>query len=93
MNPIAVCDIMGLSKTMNPRKGSGMKIGMYMNPYDERYARLGDKRFEMFAASGFEAVDYNIMNTDSEIYTCEEKVLMRHAVRFLLAQTLVSPAV
>ena len=48
-----------------------MKIGMYMNPYDERYARLGDGRFEMLARSGFSTVDYNIANTDSELYTCD----------------------
>ena len=58
-----------------------MKIGISINPYDERYARLGDGKYNMIAESGFSAIDYHISNTDSEIYTCDEAELAAQMAR------------
>lgn len=48
-----------------------MKIGIIYKPYDKSgYARFGEGRFRKIREHGFEAIDYNLVNTQDEIFTC-----------------------
>ncbi|MBQ9940901.1 MAG: sugar phosphate isomerase/epimerase [Clostridia bacterium] len=49
-----------------------MKIGITFNPYDNAYARFGKQKFSKIAQHGFSAVDYNMADTGSDIYTASE---------------------
>lgn len=45
-----------------------MKIGILYQPYGNGYARFGNERFAKIAQHGFAAIDYNMSDTDIEIY-------------------------
>lgn len=44
-------------------------IGITFNPYGMTYARYGNKKFFTIKAHGYSAVDYNMANTETELYT------------------------
>ncbi len=50
-----------------------MKIGAVYHPEFVGRERFGNKRFSIFAGSGYDAIDYNMTNTEREIYTCSEE--------------------
>ena len=52
-----------------------MKIGTVYHPEFVGRERFGDKRFSIFSGSGYDAIDYNMTNTEREIYTCSEEEL------------------
>ncbi len=62
-----------------------MKIAISFNPYDRGYGRYGNDKFSIIKRQGYDAVDYSIANTDTELYRlpenemeqklCEEKML------------------
>ena len=47
-----------------------MKIGISIYPSRERYIRFGDRKFEIIKQCGFDAVDYNLADTETALYTC-----------------------
>lgn len=61
-----------------------MKIGFSYDPGSKGFPRYGNKRFQKIAQCGFSAIDYNMANTDTDIYTCSiselrEKMLQEKA--------------
>lgn len=51
-----------------------MKIGIYFNPFDKGLARFDDK-FSKISKCGFSAVDYNMADTNTELYTLDYEKL------------------
>lgn len=50
-----------------------MKIGCSYYPFEAgHFARFGEKRFEMLRACGFDAMDYNLADTETWLYTAPE---------------------
>lgn len=47
-----------------------MKIGISYDPHANGFIRYGSRRFLKIAQCGFSAIDYNMANTDTDIYTC-----------------------
>ena len=54
-----------------------MKIGISFSPYGRAYGRYGKEKFLKVKQHGYDAVDYNIANTDSELYSVNEDQLKR----------------
>jgi sugar phosphate isomerase/epimerase len=54
-----------------------MKIGISFNPYGRTYGRYDERKFLKIKQHGYDAVDYNIANTDSELYSVNEDELRR----------------
>ena len=54
-----------------------MKIGISFNPYNNEYARFGNEKFAKIAQHGFSAVDYNMADTDIEIYKLNDSELKK----------------
>lgn len=52
-----------------------MKIGILYFPYGDAYARYGKEAFAKMKAAGFSAVDYNMAETETELYTLSETEL------------------
>ena len=50
-----------------------MKIGTVYHPEFMGRERFGDSRFFILADSGYDAIDYNMTNTERNIYTCSEE--------------------
>lgn len=46
-----------------------MIIGIYLLPYAHGYARFGKKKYSKIAQHGFSAVDFNMSDTETELYT------------------------
>lgn len=49
-----------------------MKIGILFDPYGKVHARYGKEAFAKIKSAGFSAVDYNISNTGTELYSLNE---------------------
>lgn len=49
-----------------------MKIGIGFNPYGNGHARYGDDKFVKIRKHGFSAIDFNMANTETDIYTLSE---------------------
>ena len=45
-----------------------MKTGILYKPYGRQFARFGNERFKVIRELGFSSVDYNICDTDYELY-------------------------
>lgn len=61
-----------------------MKIGIVHKPYDKRgYVRFGDKCFRKIREHGFEAIDYNLADTQTEIFATS----MQQAARMLAEES------
>ena len=54
-----------------------MKIGICFKPYSNEYARFGNEKFAKIAQHGFSAVDYNMSDTDIEIYKLNDSALKK----------------
>ncbi len=54
-----------------------MKIGISFNPYGRTYGRYDERKFLKIKQHGYDAVDYSIANTDSELYSVNEDELRR----------------
>ena len=51
-----------------------MKIGINTSSFDKRgFGRFGENTYNELKESGFSAVDFGMMNTESEIYTLNQK--------------------
>lgn len=51
-----------------------MKIGMYVAAFDEKgYGRFGEEKFKKIKSHGFDAIDYNISNTQTALYTLSDE--------------------
>ena len=46
-----------------------MKIGISFDPYANTYARYGKNKFLIIKQYGYAAADYNISDTNSELYS------------------------
>ena len=57
-----------------------MKIGMYLVAFDnEGYGSFGDEKFLKVKSHGFDAIDYNISNTETLLYSLNDKELEKFA--------------
>lgn len=61
-----------------------MRIGISIDPYSNGYARFGGAKYLRIAQDGFSAIDYNMADTDIELYSmsdaeAEEKMLAEKA--------------
>ena len=56
-----------------------MKIGIEFNIFNSGYCRYGDKKYIKLKEHGFSCIDFNMSNTNTEIYTSPEsdKLLLR----------------
>ena len=56
-----------------------MKIGIEFNIFNSGYCRYGDKKYIKLKEHGFSCIDFNMSNTNTEIYTFPEsdKLLLR----------------
>lgn len=54
-----------------------MKIGITLDPYGAKHARYGKDVFAKLRSQGYRAVDFNLQNTDTEIYSSSEEDLCR----------------
>ncbi len=52
-----------------------MKIGIGFNPYGNEHARYGSERFVKVRQHGFSAIDYNMANTERDVYALSESEL------------------
>ena len=50
-----------------------MKIGALVKFYESGYNRYGDEKYKKIKEHGFDCVDLNIMNTETEIYQTSEE--------------------
>ncbi len=49
-----------------------MKIGIYFDPHKNGYARFGKMKFSKIAQHGFLAIDYNMADTETEIFSLND---------------------
>ena len=59
-----------------------MKIGILFIPYGNTYSRYGKDKYLKIKQHGYDAVDYHIASTDSDLYTLsymslKEKLLLK----------------
>lgn len=59
-----------------------MKIGIGFNPYGNGHARYGDDKFVKIKKHGFSAIDFNMANTETDIYTLPEDDLCEKMTAF-----------
>ena len=52
-----------------------MKIGITFNPYGNTYSRYGKQKFLKLKQHGYDAVDYNLADTETALYCLDEKEL------------------
>lgn len=52
-----------------------MKIGISVNPYGRTYGRYKEGKFLKIKQHGYDAVDYNIADTNSELYSANKNEL------------------
>ena len=53
-----------------------MKIGMFSSAFDEKsYGRFGDDKFKKIKSHGFDAIDYNIADTNTKLYSLSDEEL------------------
>lgn len=52
-----------------------MKIGINVSPYEHTYGRYGKDKFLKIKRHGYDAIDYNIADTDTELYSANESEL------------------
>jgi len=50
-----------------------MKIGALLKFYESGYNRYGDEKYKKIKEHGFDCVDFNIMNTETELYQADEE--------------------
>ena len=50
-----------------------MKIGISLNPYGDTYGRYGNDKFSVIRKHGYNAVDYDIADTTTELYSLNGK--------------------
>ena len=53
-----------------------MKIGISFNPYGSTYGRYGIEKFAKLKQHGYDAVDYNLADTNTELYHLNEQDLI-----------------
>ncbi len=58
-----------------------MKTGLGMNMYSRAEKRWGDEKYKKIKSFGFDAVDFDMINTDGEFYTCSENELINLCAR------------
>ena len=51
------------------------KIGICCLPYENTYGRYGDDKFIKIKQHGYNSVDYNVSDTDCELYSMDEAAL------------------
>ena len=49
-----------------------MKIGVLVKFYESGYNRYGDEKYKKIKEHGFDCVDLNIVNTETELYNASE---------------------
>ena len=56
-----------------------MKIGIEFNMYNSGYCRYGDEKYRKLKEHGFSCIDFNMANTNTEIYTSHaaDELLLR----------------
>ena len=56
-----------------------MKIGIEFNILSSGYCRYGDKKYNKLKEHGFSCVDFNMANTNTDIYTspASDELLLR----------------
>ena len=59
------------------RAGQKLKTGICVDPYGSKYASYGAEKYEKIRQHGFEAVDFSIADTGSELYRMGETELKR----------------
>ena len=52
-----------------------MKIGISFNPYGNTYGRYEEEKFSKIKQHGYDAVDYNLADTNIELYSLNENEL------------------
>ena len=50
-----------------------MKIGALLKFYESGYNRYGDEKYNKIKEFGFDCVDFNIVNTETELYQADEE--------------------
>ena len=53
-----------------------MKIGISFNPYGNTYGRYGEGKFAKIKQHGYGAVDYNLADTNTELYRLNDQELI-----------------
>lgn len=56
-----------------------MKIGIGCDPYGKTYGRYGNDKFSIIKQHGYDAVDYTIADTNTELYSLNEEDLKQKA--------------
>ncbi len=51
------------------------KIGISFKPYVMTYGRYGKDKFLKLKEHGYDAVDYNLFDTDTELYSLNDDAL------------------
>lgn len=64
-----------------------MKIGISFDPYANTYARYGKNKFLIIKQYGYAAADYNISDTNSELYSLSYLELKRKLLLSRVATT------
>ena len=54
-----------------------MKIGISLNPYGDTYGRYGNDKFSVIRKHGYNAVDYDIADTTTELYSLNDRALIQ----------------
>ena len=54
-----------------------IKIGISFNPYGKTYGRYGNAKFSIIKQHGYDAADYNISDTNIELYRLNEDDFIR----------------
>ena len=62
-----------------------MKIGIGFNSYGNEHMRYGKEKFKMLKKHGFSAIDFNMANTETDIYTLSEDDLCEKMTAFKTA--------
>ncbi len=59
-------------RKMRSNKASDVKIGIELNIFNSGYCRYGDQKYIKLKGHGFSCVDFNMANTNTELYTSPE---------------------
>lgn len=59
------------------QSGGHVKTGMSFSPYENTYGRYGAAKFSVLRQHGYNAADYNLCDTDTELYHLDETALER----------------
>lgn len=63
----------GALRLPNFERGNVMESTLKIGVCEKEYARWGDERFHKLKEHGFSHIDYDMSNTESKMYNCDEK--------------------